>query len=368
VGRAAATLSDHEKRGLLPAAGHVSEAVAVNGEEVRATWFLGARSTLGYDIPEVDELLACVAAELDAGRPAGPLIETAAFRRRRAPVWLWSRARGYDIDAVDWFLGRILAPDRLEPGGVNADPWRDLSVTQLTRSYTSAAQASQLADREDFSGECAGAWNAFGQLPGVHLRWGRVGGGCSELRTAEGEAIASLQDRRGSERMTASIGGRSFSFRKTGPASPPSPGTAEIAARSFRDIRGHFAEAKHSRQQPAARIAELTDEAGTPILYVRGRHDFERAGASITFPDQRWLRFLVRGTERANAIMTALDQAGNNVARYRIIQNGFKREKTSVEITVRPGRQLTDDLVLAIAISAPWLRPYFRSEDVQDVL
>jgi DivIVA domain-containing protein len=334
---------------------HISEAVAVNGDEVRATRFLSTRSAAGYDVPEVDELLARVAAELDAGRPAGPLIETAALRRR---IW---KSR-YDIDAVDCFLGRFVARDRLEPGGVNADPWRDLAVAQLTRSSTSAAKASWLASREDFSNECAGAWKDFGQLPGVHLRWGWVGGGRNELRTAEEEAIASLQDdirHTSSELMTASISGRSFSLRRTDPAGSSSPGIAEITARSFRNKRGHFAEAKHSRQQPYMRIDELADEAGAPILYVSGANFAGRAGACITFPDQRWLRFLVRGTSPA-AIMTALDQAGNSVARYRIIKKGFKRGQNSVEITVRPGRALTDDLVLAIAISARWLGSYFN--------
>ena len=341
-------------RGLPPADRHIGEAVAVTGEQVRATRFLTlhARSAPGYDAAEVDELLARVAAELDAGRPAWPPIEAAAFRIRR-------RKRRYDIDAVDWFLGRFLPQDRLERGGVNADPWRDLAVAQLTRSSASAAKASRLA--KDFSRECAGAWSAFGQLPGVRLwRW-RVGKGRYELQTAKREAIASLQDT-----GTASIGGRSFSLRKLSvTASSSSPGIAEITARSFRDLRGHFAEAKHSRDQPYMRIDELADEAGTPILYVSGENDLKRAGACITFPDQRWLRFLVRGTGQTNAIMTAVDQAGNRVARYKIIGwdfrpwKDFKPWQDMIEITVRPGRQLTDDLVLAIAISAPWLGSSF---------
>jgi hypothetical protein len=124
--------------------------VAVNGDEVWAARFLSARSTAGYDVPGVDELLARVAAELDAGRPAGPLIEAAALRKR---IW----KSGYDIDAVDWFLGRFLARDRLEPGGVDADPWHDLAVAQSTRSSASAATASWLAAGEEFSNECAGA-------------------------------------------------------------------------------------------------------------------------------------------------------------------------------------------------------------------
>jgi hypothetical protein len=212
-----------------------------------------------------------------------------------------------------------------------------------------------------------GRVNDFGQLPGAHLRWGWAGGWHNELRTAEEEAIAPLQgaggdgmENRGSRPMTASVSGRSFSLRKTDPASSWSPGIAEITARSFGDIRGHFAEAEHSRQQPSMKIDELADEAGAPILYVSGANWAGRAGACITFPDQRWLRFLVRGTSPAVAIMTALDQAGNSVARYRITKKGFKRWQNSVEITVRPDRELTDDLVLAIAISARWLGSYFN--------
>lgn len=70
------------------------------------------------------------------------------------------------------------------------------------------------------------------------------------------------------------------------------------------------------------------------------------------FPDQRWLRFPVRGTKLADAIMTAVDQAGNRVARYRL--------NHGIEITVHPDQPLTDELVLALVVSAPWLRSYFR--------
>jgi len=57
----------------------------VNGDQVRDTRFwqpgdLGEPD--GYDAGEVDDLIRCVAAELDAGRPAGPVIESATLRRR----------------------------------------------------------------------------------------------------------------------------------------------------------------------------------------------------------------------------------------------------------------------------------------------
>ena len=57
--------------------------------------------------------------------------------------------------------------------------------------------------------------------------------------------------------------------------------------------------------------------------------------------------------------MTAVDQAGNRAVRYRIVGKGFMLGWEKVEITVHPDRDLTDELVLAIVISAPWLSPYF---------
>jgi hypothetical protein len=60
--------------------------------------------------------------------------------------------------------------------------------------------------------------------------------------------------------------------------------------------------------------------------------------------------------------MTAVDQAGNRVARYRkSTTRDLPRERPPVEITVHPDRKLTDELVLAIAISADWLESYFHS-------
>jgi len=70
----------------------------VNGEEVRGTSFR-RRSAGGYSAIEVDDLLRRVAAELDAGQPAGPLIANATFQS--------GGKRSYDIDAVDWFLGQL---------------------------------------------------------------------------------------------------------------------------------------------------------------------------------------------------------------------------------------------------------------------
>ena len=99
-------------------------------------------------------------------------------------------------------------------------------------------------------------------------------------------------------------------------------------------------------------------------MYSSGTNFGFRAWACISFPDQRWLRFLVRGTQEGNAIMTAVDQAGNRAVRYRIINSRYFAGDT-VEITVRPDWKLTDELALAIAISAPWLADYHAPHPVR---
>jgi len=351
-------------------------ALSVNGDVVRDTWFLRSswlrnitsfatpRSLTGYATREVDDLLGRVAAELDAGGPAGSLIENATFRRmhnRLLPV-------GYDIDAVDWFFDQLLRrPDHTELAGISADPWRDLAVAQLTRSKVRDAAGQPPNPRAYFAEECANAWRDFGQAPGMHLRWGRTGrrlrGACYELRTLQQQTIAS----RDGQRLTVRAGGRSFTYKKTDvPARSTAdswpPGIAELAARSWRDYTGHYAaETMSSKaQRREARTAlELVDETGIPILYSSGKNFDRQAYACVTFPDQRWLRFLVRGTEPWNAIMTAVDQAGNRVARYRKSTGDPLWKRAEAEITVHPDQRLTDELVLAIAISAEWLESFF---------
>jgi hypothetical protein len=57
--------------------------------------------------------------------------------------------------------------------------------------------------------------------------------------------------------------------------------------------------------------------------------------------------------------MTAVDQAGNKAVRYRFISNRSRAGGT-VEITLHPDWKLTDELALALAISAPWLGEYLQ--------
>jgi DivIVA domain-containing protein len=161
------------------------------------------------------------------------------------------------------------------------------------------------------------------------------------------------------EKATVSTGGRTFTWRRV--TRSARPGIAELVRRTDLDYSELPQAVRLDRAVrmlfPPVPIRELLDETGTPILYATGQHYDYGAGAYITFPDERWLKFPVRSTEMENAIMTAVDQAGK-VARYRSLP---VPGPLGCEITVHPGQQLTTELVLALVGSAPWLRSYFES-------
>jgi DivIVA domain-containing protein len=312
----------------------------VNGDEVRNITF--GRGFGGYDAAQVNDLLDRIAAELAAGRPAAPLIAAAAFQARR----------GYDAKAVDWFLEQLRRrEDSAEAERANADPWRDLAADP----YCIRREPGDLAGRIAAPSvqECAGAWRDFEQQPGTRLSWVATGALSRELRTAEQQTMAAV---RSGMSATLTAGGRTCTRR--GVSRSSWPGIAETISDDRPGAPAHMLNRQAGKRDPA--LKQLLDETGMPVLYTAGQHFERKAGGYIKFPGQRWLRFPVRGARRANVIMTAVDQAGNKVARYRLVPNrtGFRE---TVEITVHPGQRLTDELTLAIALSAPWLRSYFGS-------
>ena len=346
-----------ERRGSLLVTRPGRYARPVTGDRVRDATF---RIFPGYDVAQVDDLLHRIADELDAGRPAEPLIRNAAF------PWRW---HGYDTGAVDWFLGQLLfCPRPADLAELSADPWRDLGVVaQFSRSgfadfapgSRSAGQSRRARDGY-YAEQCQEAWRDFGRQPGMFLRMEWAGLTSRELLTMEGQTIASMRGDFLWGLKTVSIGQKSFTLRKVNTSLPAPPGVHEIEARTSRESVGHFAaKTGGSKYWRELGLRELVDETGTPVMYTSGRqHSEYRAKASISFPDQRWLRFPVRGTRRVDAIMTAVDEAGNSVVRYRIIPSKFRR---GIEVAVHPGWTLTDELILAIAISDRWLISYFMT-------
>ena len=319
----------------------------MNGDEVRNVKF--GRGL--YDAAQVNDLLARIAAELDAGRPAGPLIANATFQQRMS-AW-----RGYDSGAVDWLLDQLRRrEDPTELARTNADPWRDLDAEPycIHRGPDDPAGRIAAPSRQ----ECADAWDDFGQQPGTRLSLVPTGARRRELRTAEQQTVAAI--RGGLLPATLSAGGRTFTLKKVRQSSWPA--VAETISRDRPDAPAHSLERQTDKKGPLLR--QLLDEAGTPVLYTVGAHIDRSASACIKFPGHRWLRFPVRGRRGAGAIMTAVDQDGNKVARYRLApakHQWWTDVTNTVEIIVHPSQRLTEELALVIALSAPFLRSYFRS-------
>jgi hypothetical protein len=321
------------------------------GDAVRNVKF--SRGT--YDVSQVNDLFERIAAELDAGRPAGPVIANATFQQERR---LWA---GYDAGAVDWFLDYLRRQDPSEVARRNADPWRDLEADPYLIRIRSEPGGLARHVESPSQQEYADAWREFGQQPGIRLSWVRTGTMRRELRTADQQTVASFRyatflagqpSFRGNH--TLSIGGRTFTLKRV--TRSAWPGIAETISHDRPDGPAHSLQRQSNGRDSFLR--QLAPETGTPILYRGGVHYDHRATGYIKFPGRQWLRFPVRGTKRANAIMTAVDQAGNKIARYRLAGSWG----TTMEITLHPDHRLTDELALAIAVSAPWVGDYFKRE------
>jgi DivIVA domain-containing protein len=153
----------------------------VNGDEVRNVKFGDGL----YSAAEVNDVLERVAAELDAGRPAGPLIARAMFRERR------KFRNGYDTDVVDWFLDQLQCrEDPSEAARADTDPWRDLAADRWYFRREPGDPAVLIA--EPSSDEYADDWRDFDRQPGTRLSWEQTGRSRREVRTADQQAIASV--------------------------------------------------------------------------------------------------------------------------------------------------------------------------------
>jgi hypothetical protein len=345
----------------------------VNGDELRG---LVLPENYGYMAADVDDLLARVADEIDARRPIGTLVANATFRTpevstrrrlRREPA-----PRAYDWQAVDWLLGQLRKGDSDSgQAQIEADPWRHLTPWGvLTGDFDLSRYATvSAANRPE-------AWRACDAIPGTRLRSVSTGILREELRSAEpkaGESRALASVRRGvpwttwSPSLTAAarIGERTFTSRRVSRSGWPT--IAMTFGAGSPGSPAHLRPALGKEPQSGdgvpylPRVRVLVDQYGNPILSTGGRNFDRSAGAYIRLPGGRWLSFPVCGGSRRGAIMTAVDQAGRKVAVYRMVRGARGLPlPLQVEIIIHPGQVITDEVLLILAVSAPWLRSYFE--------
>ena len=216
---------------------------------------------------------------------------------------------------------------------------------------------------KDYARECAEACRDFGVQPGTRLDLVRTGAGRWELRTAEQYALVSA---RTVPARTYVRDGHTYRLSRVRAAQWPAV-AAEIGSRRPgspahlpRTESGPRTGAEAARRNDATArkdftLKSLADRTDPPVLYTGGGHIDRRPGGYVQFPGQRWLQFPVRGTRRSNAIMTAVDQTGRQVARYMI------GGRHMIHITVHSDQRLTDELIIMLALTARWVSSYFNS-------
>jgi hypothetical protein len=330
----------------------------VNGDYLRGLTLPWAYS--GYLASDVDPLLSRLADELDAGRPVGDLVAGAAFRRPE-PVTprpgrrRRDRPRAYNTQAVDWLL------DQVRRGGdgdawtlAGGDPWCDVTPWDYSSCPPADAYPGLACDK----------------LPGTRLRFVRTGMLTRELRTGEPRKVVANRLRfpwsQWSQPAVVRTGGRTFTSRRVLKADWP--GIAALAG------TGHPLAPRHLAPSPGATAAAkpegigayrglrvLADGPRQPALGIGGQNFNYSANACIMLPRGRWLQFPVRGYSQGTAVMSAVDEAGHQVVVYRLARDRVRLVRPlQVEIIIRPGRPVTDELLLVLAVSAPWLTSYFQ--------
>jgi DivIVA domain-containing protein len=346
----------------------------VDGNDVRRLVF---RQLGGYDTAAVDELLDRVADELDAGRPVANLIEGATFPPQ--PLRLSKGFRGgYDYASVDWVLSQLCRQDDPE---ARADPWRNLPAwnyriaspdagaaqpTRVARGAAALPRNARAKAEKDFRKACAEACRDFATQPGAQLSLVKTGIARWELRSPDRYVLVSA---RTTPTRTFDRDGRTYRLSRVRRAqwqavaaeigeeptwSPAHLPRTEPAARTEAGAAG-AASGDGAVKRQSMSLKSLADAMGQTVLYTGGAHSDQYPGGYVRFPGRRWLRFPVRGTTRSNAIMTAVDQAGRQLARYMIA------DRRAIDIVVHPDQRLTDELILTVALSARWVSSFFTS-------
>ena len=301
----------------------------MHGADVRRVTFLKAARwgyPAGYPVEAVDDALNAAADALDFGRPVQM------GRISRSP-----RSGYYDSDAVDCFFRELeqsapLLAQGLKPttggwyeGFVTNAMWR-LEPQEDERLGGATVAESPEQIRKRLEQECKEAWERFPEHLGTHMKLHRVGSRGWELtRHEDGVALASS--------------------KKGWWAIPEHVTQVELNGDIYR----------RSRTFPLGRPYRWVNvETKVPILRGAGSNFNRRARLAMDLPDGRRLRLPVRGTFPGNAVMTAVDDRGDRVARFRSARG------SGIEVVVAPHVPITTELLLVVAATSPAVLMYFR--------
>jgi hypothetical protein len=188
-------------------------------------------------------------------------------------------------------------------------------------------------------------WRTFPDAPGTHLSWRRVKGRAWELVSHRGSVWATLRLKgggfgSGSERCSIEVKGRTFEMTRGAWGG----GTTDYGRR------------------------DLVNSAGDAVLRRSSMHFDRIDDARVWLLDHGTFTFPVTGPYPF-ALMSAVDESGNTVIRYRLRAARFARIATNwgygrmkVEIVINPQALSIPMIELLAAVTSEFLPAYFRFE------
>jgi hypothetical protein len=186
-------------------------------------------------------------------------------------------------------------------------------------------------------------WQAFPDLPGVHLSWTSGTRRTFDLVASDGTAWATVRPRVGSSRGWIQVSGRTYRFKRL-------PGSNPLGVRAF----------------------AVVDPNGRTVFEVVGVHRERRAGTILTDRRRQSFRFPVDGVTGNPSVMLALpDVRGDDpIVRYRLnTRRRFFIKKPSdyycVEVVVSPAAITMPDIALFVGATSHLLRRYFHAVPTQ---
>lgn len=213
--------------------------------------------------------------------------------------------------------------DATSPDGKSNDFWG---------RQRNAAKAERIALHER-------EWEAFPELPGVHLSWTPGTRRTYDLVASEGTEWATVRPRVGSTRGWIQVGGEKFRFEKL-------PGSNPLGERAF----------------------GVVDLNGRTAFELVGVHRALRAGTSLTDRRRQSFRFPVEGAACSRSVMSALpDSRGDDpIVRYRVnMRRQFFVTQPSdyycVEVVVSPAAISMPEIALFVGVTSHLLSRYFHA-------
>jgi hypothetical protein len=195
----------------------------------------------------------------------------------------------------------------------------------------------------------------------------------------EGEILAKVTPRSFRDQTSVLVRGQSYTLRRVYAGLGdtrrarrrdhiPDPDVLAAARLSRRIAESDFAPSEREDQEGdiqeddslGAYLVEMrqlvNDFSGLPVLWTSGDNYNWRATRFIACPDRRWIRFPVYGSEEQTAVMAAVDQSGGRHVLYKTA----KPHRSEVKVIVNPADELSDELLLVVALSADLLHRYFQ--------